>query len=156
MIFMMKKTLTFLVLILGAAQPVLVMAQEGVYSAIPPAVIEALGQEPPLGQADVDAYVKIMPELTRLLNDPQSAGPLAAGLNLSQLRFSYIMAKVPLTMALASGADPKTLGLDSLPKVLHPSPKELRLVKNNLKILSAAADDASRALAEAGPRGAAK
>jgi len=148
---MIKKPLTFLVLILAATWPSLSAAQEEVRSDIPPAVIETLASEPPLGQADVDAYVKIMPELSRILSDPQSAEQLAASLNLSQIRFSYIVAKVPLTMALASGADPKALGFDSLPQALRPSNAELRLVKENLDDLLKAADEANRALTEASP-----
>jgi len=142
---MVKKLLILLVLILGAAPPGLSPAQEEVHSDIPSAVIETLDKEPPLSQADVDAYIKIMPELPRLLSDPQGAEPLASGLNLSPLRFSYIVAKVPLTMALASGADPKSLGLDSLPRALRPSDRELSLVKDNLKALMEAAEEANRA-----------
>jgi hypothetical protein len=147
---MAKRLLLSVLLIplLGAYLPVPSSAQEEVHSDIPQAVIETLDGEPPLSQADIDAYIKIMPELTRLLNDPQSAEQLAASLNLSQSRFSYIVAKVGLTMALASGADPKMLGLDSLPKALHPSDRELRLVKDNLEALIAPAEEAYRALTE--------
>ena len=148
---MAKKLLFLMLLALGAALAALSSAQEEVHSDIPQAVIETLDAEPPLGQADVDAYIKIMPEMTKLLSDPQSAEHLAASLNLSQIRFSYIVAKVPLTMALASGADPKALGLDSLPKALHPSDQELRLVKDNLEKLITAAEEANRALTEALP-----
>ena len=148
---MLKNTMTFLVLFLVLTASAPLSAQERVHSDIPPAVAQALDREPPLSQADIDACIKIMPELTRLLSDPMSAEQVAAGLNLSQIRFSYIMAKVPLAMALASGADPKILGLDSLPQALRPSQKELRLVKDNLDALSAAADEAGRVLTEAAP-----
>jgi len=154
---MAKNLLTLLVLILAATPPALSSAQGGeVHSGIPPAVIETLAQEPLLGQADLDAYIKIMPELTKLLSDPQSAEQLAASLNLSQIRFSYIVAKVPLAMALASGVDPKALGLDSLPKELRPSDQELNLVKSNLGTLIKAAEEANRALTEALPGATAK
>ncbi|MDR2726032.1 MAG: hypothetical protein LBC90_08270 [Candidatus Adiutrix sp.] len=142
---MVKKLLTFLILFLGVTSPALSSAQENAHSDIPPAVVETLAEEPPLGQADVDAYIKIMSELPRILSDPQSAEQLAASLNLSQIRFSYIVAKVPLAMALASGADPKALGLDSLPQALRPSDNELSLVKDNLKVLIEAAEEANRA-----------
>jgi len=148
---MAKKLLFLMLLALGAALAAISPAQEEVHSDIPQAVIETLDAEPPLGQADVDAYIKIMPEMTKLLSDPQSAENLAASLNLSQIRFSYIVAKVPLTMALASGADPKALGLDSLPKALHPSDQELALVKANLEALITAAEETNRALTEALP-----
>jgi hypothetical protein len=151
---MTKKLTLFLVpllLALGTALPAPSPAQEEVHSDIPQAVIETLNEEPPLGQADIDAYMKILPEMNRLLSDPRSAEHLAVSLNLSQIRFSYIAAKVPLTMALASGADPKALGLDSLPKALYPSDKELRLVKDNLEALVVAAEEANRALTEALP-----
>jgi hypothetical protein len=140
--------LVILILLLEADLPVQLSAQEEIHSNIPQAVIETLDEEPPLSQTDVDAYIKIMPELTKLLNNPHSAEQLAASLNLSQIRFSFIVAKVPLTMALASGADPKILGLDSLPKALRPSDRELRLVKDTLEALIAAAEEANRALTE--------
>ena len=143
---MVKKLLTFLVLILGVTSPALSSAQGEAHSDIPPAVIDTLAEEPPLGQADVDAYIKIMPELPKLLSDPQGAEQLAASLNLSQIRFSYIVAKVPLAMALSSGADPKALGLDSLPQALRPSGSELSLVKDNLKALLEAAEKATQTL----------
>jgi hypothetical protein len=143
--------LLLLTLALGTAWPAPSSAQEEVHSDIPRAVIETLAEEPPLGQADIDAYIKIMPETNRLLGDPQSAEPLAASLNLSQIRFSYIVVKVPLAMALAYGADPKALGLDSLPQALHPSDAELRLVKDNLEALVTAAEEANRAMTEALP-----
>ncbi|MDR2725536.1 MAG: hypothetical protein LBC90_05645 [Candidatus Adiutrix sp.] len=142
---MTKKLLTFLFLILGATLPALSSAQEEAHSDIPPAVIETLAEEPPLGQADLEAYIKIIPELPKLLSDPQSAEQLAAGLNLSPIRFSYIVVKVPLVMALASGVDPKSLGLDSLPQSLRPSDSELSLVKDNLETLIEAAEKANRA-----------
>ncbi|MDR2935139.1 MAG: hypothetical protein LBV70_04575 [Candidatus Adiutrix sp.] len=146
---MTKKLLFLLALALAFSAPS--WAQEEVKSDIPQAVIETLEAEPPLGQTDIDAYIKIMPEMTRLLSDPQSAEHLAASLNLSQIRFSYIVAKVPLAMALTSGADPKALGLDSLPQALRPSELELRLVKDNLEALVTAAEEANRALTEALP-----
>ena len=129
-------------------------AQERVI-VIPPAVIKTLDQEPPLSQADIDAYVKIIPELLRLQSDSQSpeqlASKLASSLNLSQLRFSYIMVKVPLTMLLASGGDPKSFGmdsraLDSLLEALRPSDQELSLVKDNLETLVEAAGKANQSL----------
>ena len=140
---MLKKLL--ICLFFAAALPGLSSAQEEAHSDIPPALIEALAGEPPLSQADMEAYLKITPELPKLLSDPQSAEQLAASLNLSQLRFSYIVVKVPLAMALASGADPKSLGLDSLPRALRPSDRELSLVKDNLKALLEAAEEANRA-----------
>lgn len=148
---MTKKLPTLMLLILWAISPALSSAQEEVHSDIPQAVAETLAQEAPLGQADIDAYIKIMPELTRLLSNPQSAEQLAASLNLSPIRFSYIVAKVPLIMALTSGAAPNSLGLDSLPKALHPSDSELELVKKNLEILMRAAEEANQALTETLP-----
>ena len=148
---MTKKLTTLMLILLWAAQPALSWAQEEIHSDIPQAVVETLAGEAPLGQADIDAYIKIMPELTRLLNNPQNAEQLAASLNLSPIRFSYVVAKVPLAMALTSGADPKSLGLDSLPKALHPSDGELGLVKKNLEALIKAAEEANQALSEALP-----
>jgi len=138
-------------LVTGATSPALSAAQGEIHSDIPQVVIESLAEEPPLSQADLDAYIKIMPELTRILSDPQSAEQLAVSLNLSPIRFSYIVAKVPLAMALTYGADPKSLGLDSLPKVLYPSDKELRLVKNNLDSLVKSAEEVILDLTEALP-----
>ena len=151
---MTKKIFIFLILALGAISPVLSWTQEK--TDIPSAVIDkSLAEEPPLSQADIDAYIKIMPEMSRLMGDPQSAGQLAAGLNLSQIRFSYIIIKVPLAMALASGVDPKLLGLDSLPQALRPSDQELSLVKDNLEVLLEAAEETKRALGS-GPGAAAQ
>jgi hypothetical protein len=151
---MAKKPLILLILILMTVSPALSSAQGEIQSDIPSAIVDTLAAEPPLSQADIDAYIKIMPELARLLSNPQSAEVLAASLNLSQIRFSYITAKVPLTMALVFGADPKELGLeDSLPQALRPSEAESRLVQDNLEALLKVADEANRALTEASPGG---
>lgn len=154
---MRNKTLTALALFLLLAVPARVLAQgeSREYGDIPQAVVDSLAKEPPISQADVDAYIKIIPELPKLMSDPQSADGLAAAHQLSQVRFSYIMAKVPLTMAIAAGADPKALGLEELPTLLHPSAEELAVIKANLRALSEAAAEANRSLMHIAPGGAA-
>ncbi|MDR3038630.1 MAG: hypothetical protein LBV21_05010 [Candidatus Adiutrix sp.] len=153
---MPQKILTGLILTLMAATPIFAQSAPSDHGDIPQAVIETFALEPPISQADVDAYIKIIPELPKLMNDPQSAETIAAAHNLSPVRFSYIMAKVPLTMAIAAGADPKTLGLEALPKVLHPTAPELAVVRTNLEALSATAAEAYKALAETAPGATAK
>lgn len=137
---MFKKTFLTAALILGLAfSSSMALAQVAPMGALPPEMVTALEKEKPLAQADIDAYLKVLPKMGQVAADPTAAAKLYQDAGMTEIRFSYVAAKVGLGMALASGATPQQLNLDQMPAVLKPSDAEVELVKKNLDKLQKAA-----------------
>lgn len=113
---------------------------------LPQEIAAALALEPPLSQADVDIYLKILPELPTIMADPSSLSRIVTAHDLSQTRFSYIMAKVPLTLVLIDGTSPEELGLNTLPSVLHPTESEKAVIAQNREKLHQASNEALKTI----------
>ncbi|KXS56371.1 MAG: hypothetical protein AMR96_03050 [Candidatus Adiutrix intracellularis] len=167
---MLKKILPVLLLVLTLTEPaILVFAQAedgakksnspstqsvqqnqniqpGPKTELPQEIATALALEPPLSQVDVDIYLKILPELPTIMADPSSLSRIATAHDLSQTRFSYIMAKVPLTLVLIDGTSPEELGLNALPPVLHPTESEKAVVAQNREKLHQASNEALKTM----------
>lgn len=108
-------------------------------AALPQEMASALEKEKPLSQADIDAYVKLLPKMGVAATDPAALAKLYEGAGLSEVRFTYISSKVGLGMALAAGATADQLNLNQMPEVLRPTDEEVALVKKNLSELQKAA-----------------
>ena len=129
---MTRKTVFALTLLLALALcSSLALAQLPPAGAIPPEVEAAMKKEPPLAQADIDAYLKIMPQLGPVVSDPAAIAKLYEGAGLTEIRFGYLSTKIGLGLALAQGATAEQLGIANLPAVLKPSEAEIALVKTN-------------------------
>ncbi len=145
---MIKKiaaALLVLTLIISAATVLAQMAPNAA-AAIPPEVLEALAKEPPLTQADVEAYLKIMPEMPKAMNDPSILIKAYEGAGLTEVRFSYVVSKIALAQAMSMGASAEQLGLDRLPEVLRPTEADRELVNKNKEALGKAAEEMTRAM----------
>lgn len=105
---------------------------------IPPEMVEAFAKEKPLTQADVDAYIKMMPELAKAGGNPEAATKVYKDAGLSEIRFSYIMTKVSLGMSLGMGMTAEQLGLGDMPEAILPNKEEIELVKKNQEKVQAA------------------
>lgn len=128
---MYRKILLTLALALGLGlTPALALAQMPI-GTLPPEMAEALAKEKPLAQADIDVYLKILPQMGSVMQDAAAVVKLYEGAGLGEVRFNYIAAKVGLGMALAAGATPQQLNLDQMPEVLRPTDAEVALVKKN-------------------------
>ena len=106
---------------------------------IPPEMAAALEKEGPLTQADVDVYLQFLPQMNKMMADPASVTDFYSKAGLSEVRFSYLVTKIGLGLALVNGATAEQLSMDQLPKVLHPSEAELDLVRKNNDALQKAA-----------------
>ncbi|MDR0882489.1 MAG: hypothetical protein LBP55_08100 [Candidatus Adiutrix sp.] len=137
---MTRKTLLTLALLLALALcPSPAPAQSPLAGAIPPELEAALKKEPPLTQTDIDAYLKILPQLGSVLSDPAAIAKLSESAGLTDVRFNYITAKIGVSQALAQGATAEQIGLSNFPEVLRPSETEITLVKTNIPKLMEAA-----------------
>ena len=147
---MFKKTMLILTLALslttlGAA---LAQAQTPGGAAIPPEMLEALAKEKPMAQADIDGYIKAMPVMVKAMTDQNAAAEMFKAAGMTEVRFSYVAAKVGLGMALASGATPEQMQMDQIPEIIRPSKADIDLVKKNMDALQKAAADMAKAMAQ--------
>lgn len=96
--------------------------------------------QPPLTQADIDAYVYLLPRLTG--PDPLQSDAAALALResgLSRQRAAYVGIKVALAEAMVEGfMTPDRLAEENLPSYLQPSAEELSLVSDNLETIKKA------------------
>ncbi|MDR3038435.1 MAG: hypothetical protein LBV21_03965 [Candidatus Adiutrix sp.] len=104
---------------------------------LPPEMLELLKKEPPLAQADVDNYLKIMPQLIQV-KDPAALPKLYADSGLTEIRLGLITAKINLGLALASGVTAQQINLDQVPEPMRPTDQEVELVKKNQAKIQAA------------------
>lgn len=118
-------------------------------AALPADIAAAMEKEKPLAQADIDAYLKILPKMGAVAQDPAAVAKLYEGAGLSEVRFSYISAKVGLGMALAAGATAQQLNMEQMPEVLRPTDEEVALVKKNLSALQKAAMEMATSMQKA-------
>jgi len=136
---MLKRSLSVLsLLLILTAAPAL--AQSGASDDITPEIIEALKKEPPLSQADIDTFVRIMPEMSKAAEkDPAEAVKIYEKAGLTENRFGLIFSKVTLGMFVASGIPKEALmsGQD-VPEVLMPGDAEIELIKKNMAALEKA------------------
>jgi hypothetical protein len=111
-----------------------------------------MASEGPLTQADLDAYVYILPKMAgQAGQDPQAAALLLRETGLTRRRAAYIGAKIAVTQALASGLlSTGQLHDDQAPLYLQPSTAELTLVNDNLASLLKAQEAARQAAAARG------
>lgn len=144
---MIRKTILSIALgLLVALTASVAIAQVPGAAQIPPEVLEALQKEPPLSQADVDAYLKIMPEMPKAMSDPNALVKAYEAAGLTEVRFSYIVSKIALAQAMNMGAKASDLQLDQLPEVLRPTDADVALVKKNMDALNKAAMEMTQAM----------
>lgn len=110
---------------------------------------EDLSHQSPLTQADIDAYVYIMPRLTpELTHDAARANQLMINAGVNKKRLVYVGAKVAIAQAMAIGAmTPRQLADHHVPLYMQPSPEEISLITTNLQSLTLAQETARRAAA---------
>lgn len=129
------------------AVPAFAQAPGGAFT---PDMLAALEKEKELTQADIDGYIKTMPEIGKAMGtlspadqqNPEAVKNAMEGVakasGLTEIRFAYISAKVGYGMMLASGVDAKAMGMDNVPKAITPTEAEVALVKKNLDKLQQA------------------
>lgn len=102
---------------------------------LPPEMAAALAKEKALTQADIDAYIKVLPKTSAVAQDPAAVAKLYQEAGLNETRLTYVASKIGLGMALAAGATPEQINLNQMPEVLRPTDAEVALVKKNIQNL---------------------
>lgn len=96
---------------------------------LPPEMLAEFAKEPALTQADLDEYIRLMPQLAKVGGDPEAALEILSQSDLSPNRVGLVGYKIAVSMPailLGGQIDPK------LPKELRPSGAELKLIENNI------------------------
>lgn len=102
--------------------------------------LEAFKKEPPLSQGDVDAYVKIMPEMAKYRGqDPDSITPedrksieqIVTDVGLSDVRSILVFSKISLGMLALGGAPLDMFTGMEIPAPLIPTEDDVELLKKN-------------------------
>ncbi|MDR1922288.1 MAG: hypothetical protein LBS31_11190 [Candidatus Adiutrix sp.] len=118
-------TLAAAMLALGAA----FAAAQASFDQIPAAVLERMAKEPPLTQADVDAYIKILPDMGKVMADSAALVKLYESVGLTESRFSVVVPKISFALVEAQAGD--AVDYETLPEFLRPSAADVTLVKKN-------------------------
>jgi len=140
---MIKKTITALtlalMLTLGAT---FAFAQMPDFGQISPESLKELEKEAAMTQADVDAYIKILPNLGKAMSDPNAMAAMVKESGLSEARLGMVMTKVSLAQALAMGMTMEqlnsSLNAGQIPEVMKPTDADVALVKNNMEKINTA------------------
>ena len=103
--------------------------------------------EGPLTQADIDAYIFLLPKMAQAKGGtPEEMGLVVRESGLTRRRAVYVVTKVALAQSLAQGLmSPSQLEEEQVPPGLQPSTEEIRLINNNLTSLVQAQAAARRA-----------
>ena len=106
--------------------------------------------EGPLTQADIDAYIFLLPKMAQAQGGtPEEMGLVLRESGLTRRRAVYVVTKVALAQSLAQGLmSPGQLVEEEVPANLHPTTEEIRLITNNLTSLVQAQAAARRAAGE--------
>ncbi len=127
------------------AAPLLAQAPAGGMM-VPPEIADALAKEKPLTQADIDIYLKKMPEAPNYTQSPDALADFAKSTGLSESRYFFVFTKIPLALARAAGMPAEAMGIDQLPAVLHPTEADIALVKKNSEALQKVMMDLAAAM----------
>ncbi len=132
---MIKKTLALLIALALFLPAGAALAQMG---AFPPEVMAALQKEPPVTNADIDAYIKMLPQMPAALSGGEAGlVKLYEGLGLTQMRFTYIMSKIGIAHSLAMGRfNAERLDTEGVPEFLRPTDAEKALVAGRMDELN--------------------
>lgn len=109
---------------------------------IPQEMLDQFAKEPPFTQADIDAYIKLVPELAKNQANPQAMQEIVEKSSLGANRLGLLGMKLGLGMMIAQvGADNPMVQeqMKQYPEVVRPTPAEVELIKKNLQPLMQAA-----------------
>ena len=135
---MIKNILLTLTMMLAFAAPASAQAPGGL---LPPEVLQQLAQEPALTQKDVNAFIKMLPHLSKIMTDQEAITKLYEKEKLTATRFTLLVNKIPIAMALVDGMPEDEIGLAKIPEELKPTKAEQELIKKNMTKLQKGLDD---------------
>ena len=120
----------FMVCMMGAAGA---QAQEAGPDDISPEMLAELHKEPPLSQADINVFIKIVPSISKVAkDDPEAAVAIYTAAGLSETRFALVFTKISLGMLVVNGVSLDYLKNDEqMPEVLLPTEADIALLNKN-------------------------
>ncbi len=125
------------VMVILAAPLALAQAPGG----LPPEVEAAWKKEPALTQADIDTYIKVIPDMAEAMKDQSKAPAVVKKSGLTETRFAYVFTKIGIAQALAADINDRSQ-LDQLPAIIRPTETELGLINKTLNAISEAQEKA--------------
>lgn len=131
---MVKKVLFALCLALLSASASLAQVPDGELS---PEMLELLAKEPPLTQADIDAFITVIPQLAALEEeaDEDSASAIWEAAGLTKSRTAFIFSRISIAMLIAEGTPAEFLDSLDIPGVMKPDQGDVELVVKNREAL---------------------
>lgn len=97
-----------------------------------------INKQGPITQKDINAYLRILPELAPVVKNGPEAARVYKRHKLRRNRFFYLFMKIP-ACADSRGGEPFKLG--GMYPALHPTAPEIALVRQNWEAIAAAEDD---------------
>ena len=95
-----------------------------------------MANEPPLTQADIDTFMKMLPKVEEVGNDPEAIFKLYQDNGVSPQRFAMIGTKMTVGMMMAQGVTREQVAASGqFLDFMIPSDDEIAIVKNNMEAI---------------------
>lgn len=103
------------------------------------AAMAMLNNEPPLTQADIDAYLKMAPEVNKVMGDMNATMKLYQDNNISPQRFAIVGGKIAMGISMAQGLTREQLTASGqVPEFMLPNDAEAALIQKNMSAIMGA------------------
>jgi hypothetical protein len=96
------------------------------------AAMAAMANQPPLTQADIDAFIELSPKMAAAANDQAAVLKLVQESGIAPERLGLISTKISIGFALAQGMTREQMSANGqVPEFMFPSDAETALIKEN-------------------------
>ena len=100
------------------------------------AELAAMANEPPLTQADIDTFMKMLPKIEEAGNSPEAIFKLYQDNGVSPQRFAMIGSKMTVGLMMAQGVTrEQVVASGQFLEFMIPSDAEVAIVKNNMEAI---------------------
>lgn len=102
----------------------------------------AMANEPPITQADIDAFLTMAPQADAVMNDPVATVKLYQDNNMTPQRFGVIGGKISIGILLSQGITKEQLAsFGQFPDYMVPNDAEQALIDKNIDTIMAVMDE---------------
>lgn len=96
----------------------------------------AMANEPPLTQADIDAFLKMAPQAEAVMSDPAATVKLYQDNNMTPQRFGVVGGKISVGVLLSQGVTREQLAsFGQFPEYMVPNDDEVALIGKNIETI---------------------
>lgn len=93
----------------------------------------AMANEPPLTQADIDAFLTMAPQVEEVMNDQDAILKLYQDNNMNPQRFGFVGGRISIGILMAQGITREQLeAVGQFPEFMFPNADEVALINQNL------------------------